>query len=180
MTSERNKRVEDEESTNRRAWRWQQRPSEQARGRDRCPYKVKEGSREDGGVWSSCLGKRRRDLNDLSWESKWGSTPNKIIQPTPSTHSLQERKESYPNSRRSKLSSWIWRTCSPNLQGAWLQKAIEQETQNPNAKSRLVPQPVSPKFGLSWEESGTNNVVGPKTWAASERSSSRHTLSERK
>lgn len=64
MTSERNKRVE-EESTNRRAGRWQERPREQARGRDRCPCKVKEGSQEDGGVWSSCWGKPRGDLNSL-------------------------------------------------------------------------------------------------------------------
>ncbi|KAG7230629.1 hypothetical protein INR49_025346 [Caranx melampygus] len=37
------------------------------------------------------------------------------------------------------------------------------------------------KLDLSREESGTNNhLLGPKTSAASERSSGRHTLSERK
>lgn len=37
------------------------------------------------------------------------------------------------------------------------------------------------ELGLSWEESGTNNhLLSPKTSAASEGSSSRRTLSERK
>lgn len=45
MTSERSERVEDE-SMNRQAGRWRERPSEQARGRGRCPCKVKEGSRQ--------------------------------------------------------------------------------------------------------------------------------------
>lgn len=63
----------------------------------------------------------------------------------------------------SKLSSWIWRTCSPNLQRTWLQKAIAQATQNPHVKSWLVAQPASFEFGLSWEESGNNNLpLGPK------------------
>lgn len=55
MTSERNERVE-EESTNRCAGRWKERPREQAKGRNRCPCVLMEGGREDGGVWSGCWG----------------------------------------------------------------------------------------------------------------------------
>lgn len=75
MTSERNKRVE-EESTNRCAWRWKERPREQAKGRKRCPWVVMEGGREDGGVWSGCWGKRERSTvsenpKEVQSQRKW-------------------------------------------------------------------------------------------------------------
>ncbi len=57
--------VEEEESKNRRARRWQERPSEQARGRGWCPCKVMDRSRGNGSVWSSCWGKQRGDLTGL-------------------------------------------------------------------------------------------------------------------
>lgn len=79
----------------------------------------------------------------FSWESKRGSTPTKTIQPTLSTHSLQERKESSLISR--------WARCPAEFEDLVLQtgsghdyrKPMEQATQNPHVKSWLVVQPVS-------------------------------------
>jgi len=70
MTSERNKRVEEEESTNRRAERWQDRPSEQVRGRDRCPCKVRREVEKMAACGRAAEGNRGEISTVSSWESK--------------------------------------------------------------------------------------------------------------
>lgn len=145
------------------------------------------GNREDGGVWSSCGGKQERSQH-LSWESKWGSTPDSIIQTTPFTsQSPGKKRKVFTLVFRwgSQLSSSIWRTVSPNLDGHDYRKPLDRRDKILMLKVgcllNLYDVPDYFKLGLSWEKSGPNdNLLGLKTSEASEGSSSRHTLSKRK
>lgn len=81
--------------------------------------------------------------------------------------------------------NWIWRASSPNLDGHGYRKPSNRQHTIPMRKVGWLLNPYDVpdyfKLGLLWEESSTNNhLLGPKPSAASERSSGRHTLSERK
>ena len=142
MTSERNKRVEEEEEeegTNRWAGKWQERPSEQARGRDRCPCKVKEGSREDGGVRSSCRGKQERSQRSLvGIQMRLNSQQNNPPNPLHLKASRKERKALKVFALIFRGGSdpfiWIWRASSPNLDGHGYRKPSNRQHKIPMLK----------------------------------------------
>lgn len=153
------------------------------------PVQSEEGSREDGGVWSSCRGKQRGDLNGLFMGIQMRLN-SQLNNPTNTLHPKASRKVFKVVLRwGSKLFSWIWRTrSSPPAR-----TCRGRDNRKPSSRRHkililevcwllnLYDVLDYSELGLSWEESSTNNhLLGPKTSAASEGSSSRHTLLERK
>lgn len=180
MTSGRSKMVE-EESTNRQAGRWQERSSEQARGRDWCPCKVKEGSRGTGSVRSSCWGKQGRPHRSHGNPNEAQLPPKQSSQPLQPTASRKGRKAHLsPDGHRrfpAEFEDLVLQTCT----GHDYRRPLNRQHQIPMLKVGWLHNLNLFKFGLSREESGTNNLLlGSKTSVASEGSSSRRTLLERK
>lgn len=165
-----------------------ERQSEQAGGRDWCPYKVRREVEKKAACGRAAKG-NREEICGLSWETERGSnptekkknptkhlhpeflTPNHLQPPGKLSLSQEPRFQVSWNEERRKVSSWTWRTLSPNLLWPRVQKAVMQATQNPYSKRQLVAHPVwfpeqKFEFGLSWEESGSNNLLKPLKGAA--------------
>lgn len=138
MTSERNKRVEGE-STNRRAGRWQGRPSEQARGRDQCPCK---GGKSRNWQRVVTLLRETGDHNGLMGiQTRLNSQQNNPAHPFIPQPPGKEGKL-FHLQMENEASQLNLKNLFSKLAGGMI-TVIEQATQNPHDKSRLVAQPVS-------------------------------------
>lgn len=139
MTSERNKRVEEGESTNRRAGRWQGRPSEQARGRDQCPCK---GGKSRNWQRVVTLLRETGDHNGLMGiQTRLNSQQNNPAHPFIPQPPGKEGKL-FHLQMENEASQLNLKNLFSKLAGGMI-TVIEQATQNPHDKSRLVAQPVS-------------------------------------